>query len=247
MATTTTNLGLTKPDETDFYDINIFNENADRIDEAMGGKADRTHKHDVEDINGTLPIEKGGTGGTTVESAQSKLGILTADEIANLYVWKKYPGEPGKSTEEETTDIVLTSKTSIYGSAYTAVYYADEYTFDGDTFALTSATYVGFGTNNTDSTVLSKLEAVKGKYVGLEKSSGLTKIYFIPASATISKRTTSVGTLSTYRMIVDSGNKIKSNSAYLTYVTGDYKTKYPSSGKNSLDGYWYVYHKQMGE
>lgn len=33
MATTTTNLGLKKPEQTDFYDVSIFNENMDAIDE----------------------------------------------------------------------------------------------------------------------------------------------------------------------------------------------------------------------
>ena len=36
MATQTTNLGLTKPDEAEGYDVNVFNNNADIVDGAVG-------------------------------------------------------------------------------------------------------------------------------------------------------------------------------------------------------------------
>ena len=39
MSTSTTNLGLTKPDGTELYDIEVFNENADKIDAFAGGLA----------------------------------------------------------------------------------------------------------------------------------------------------------------------------------------------------------------
>jgi hypothetical protein len=39
MATTTPNLGLTKPATTDYYDIGIHNANMDKIDTAVNGKA----------------------------------------------------------------------------------------------------------------------------------------------------------------------------------------------------------------
>ncbi|WP_310602549.1 hypothetical protein [Anaerosporobacter sp.] len=42
MATQTSNLQLTKPESTDFYDISVQNENMDRIDEVIAGKADKT-------------------------------------------------------------------------------------------------------------------------------------------------------------------------------------------------------------
>ena len=35
MAQETTNYKLVKPDETEFYDINVFNQNADKIDKAI--------------------------------------------------------------------------------------------------------------------------------------------------------------------------------------------------------------------
>lgn len=36
MSTTTTNLGLTKPDETEYADVDVLNDNADIIDQAVG-------------------------------------------------------------------------------------------------------------------------------------------------------------------------------------------------------------------
>jgi hypothetical protein len=39
MATTTPNLGLTKPATTDYYDIGIHNANMDKLDTAVNGKA----------------------------------------------------------------------------------------------------------------------------------------------------------------------------------------------------------------
>lgn len=41
MATYTTNLNLEKPAPTDYVDIAVFNENADKIDTAVAGKANK--------------------------------------------------------------------------------------------------------------------------------------------------------------------------------------------------------------
>lgn len=241
MATTTTNLGLKKPEQTDFYDIDIINENMDIIDEKMQGKAENSHKHDFEDISGTLPISNGGTGQTSAAGARASLGILTANEIANLYVYKKYPGEPGEKTETEESDVILTSKTTVYGSAYSELYYANDYAFDGETFTLTSPTRIGFNSSVTDSTVLERLAVVKGKYVA-KKESGASEIFLIPASATISKKSVAMSA----QMIADSATKIISNSMNLKYAASKTKS-YPENGKYSSDGYWYVYHKILGE
>lgn len=45
MATETTNYKLVKPDETEFYDINVFNANADKIDNA------------IKDMEGKIPTD----------------------------------------------------------------------------------------------------------------------------------------------------------------------------------------------
>lgn len=58
MAKQTSNLGLTKPDVNEFYDVQVYNENLDKIDEELGG---------------TLPISKGGTGATSAAAARSNI------------------------------------------------------------------------------------------------------------------------------------------------------------------------------
>lgn len=56
MATETTNLKLSKPEATDFYDIAVQNENMDKIDEAITGKANKT---DIPNIPSSLPANGG--------------------------------------------------------------------------------------------------------------------------------------------------------------------------------------------
>jgi hypothetical protein len=60
MATQTSNFGFTKPDVNEFYDVNVQNENWDKLDEQLGG---------------TLPISKGGTGASNSSQARANLGI----------------------------------------------------------------------------------------------------------------------------------------------------------------------------
>lgn len=45
MASTTTNLGLTKPAGTEKPDISVINDNMDKIDTAVEGKSPKNHTH----------------------------------------------------------------------------------------------------------------------------------------------------------------------------------------------------------
>lgn len=103
MSTTTTNLGLIKPELTDSADITAYNGNWDKIDEKLGnvdshaqsksnphgvtpdqiGAAPSTHNHSASEINSgtlnsnrlpTVPLTKGGTGATTATQALANLG-----------------------------------------------------------------------------------------------------------------------------------------------------------------------------
>ena len=74
MASYTPNYNLKKPAQDDFFDVDDFNENSDKIDTALNNKADKN----LSNITGTLPISKGGTGATTASNALSNLGIDTA-------------------------------------------------------------------------------------------------------------------------------------------------------------------------
>ena len=69
MPNLTENYGLKKPLSEEFYDVNIQNENMDIIDEAL-----TKHTHTVDNISGTLPISKGGTGSTSATAALANLG-----------------------------------------------------------------------------------------------------------------------------------------------------------------------------
>lgn len=46
MATQTTNYKLTKPTQDEYYNVQVFNDNADKIDAALNNKAEGTHNHD---------------------------------------------------------------------------------------------------------------------------------------------------------------------------------------------------------
>lgn len=75
MADYTENYNLKKPDDTNFYNIQDFNGNADIIDAALNDKLEK----DFSNISsGTIPITNGGTGATTATQALSNLGITTA-------------------------------------------------------------------------------------------------------------------------------------------------------------------------
>lgn len=75
MATKTTNYGFTKPDDDDFYDIQLENRNWDKADEKMKQVEDglnNINKITLEDLNGLSDI-----GGEQVEPE----GVITDAEI----------------------------------------------------------------------------------------------------------------------------------------------------------------------
>lgn len=73
MADYTENYNLKKPDRTDFYSVQDFNDNADIIDTALNDKLNK----DFSNVSsGAVPIANGGTGATTAADALSNLGAL---------------------------------------------------------------------------------------------------------------------------------------------------------------------------
>lgn len=68
MATKTVNYSLTKPAQTDYYDVDVFNKNMDIIDAELKANAGHTHALSSNSITGILPITKGGTGNTSVDT-----------------------------------------------------------------------------------------------------------------------------------------------------------------------------------
>ena len=98
----TTNYGLKKPETTDLYDIEDFNDNADVVDaklkELEDNKAENEHSHDVSDINNfpsSMPpsshtqaastITAGTLGGAVVANA-SAVAALETSQIRNISV-----------------------------------------------------------------------------------------------------------------------------------------------------------------
>jgi hypothetical protein len=87
MSTRTTNYNLTKPDQTDYYDVDVNNMNMDIIDfelksnkDLANSKSSLSHIHALnsDKINGILPVTKGGTGANTVGGARTALGLGAA-------------------------------------------------------------------------------------------------------------------------------------------------------------------------
>lgn len=64
MANQTLNFGFTKPEINDVYDVNVQNENWDKLDEELGG---------------TVPITRGGTGSTSATAALANLGAAKSN------------------------------------------------------------------------------------------------------------------------------------------------------------------------
>lgn len=81
-----TKYGLKYPGGEDYYNVEDFNknfstvaDNLDKVDSLAKGKANASHTHKAEDvITGVLPVNRGGTGGTTASTARKNLELGTA-------------------------------------------------------------------------------------------------------------------------------------------------------------------------
>ena len=187
---------------------------------------------DASNINGVVPISKGGTDATTVVGAQENLGILTPDEIVNLYVWKKYA-----YTKTKVTNQTISLK-NINTNDYDITYASEITIADGMVSLVDKQKITVTGVDD------SNLDSIKGKYV-----SYVGAIYLISESATFSTVSTGTSTALVINLRVSSATKIVANTistTHLEYVASKESDTYPSNGEHT-DGYWYVYHKQLGE
>lgn len=75
MAGYTENYNLKKPDRTDFYSVQDFNDNADIIDAALDDKLNKDFSNISSGAGGAVPIANGGTGATTAAQALINLGV----------------------------------------------------------------------------------------------------------------------------------------------------------------------------
>lgn len=106
MAKQTSNFGFTKPDVNEFYDVETQNKNWDIVDEQLGG---------------TLPISKGGTGATSAAAARSNIqaaknvhkhnasdidsGTLSSDRFPTIPITKGGTGAADSSKARENLGI----------------------------------------------------------------------------------------------------------------------------------------------
>lgn len=90
MATETTNYKLIKPEQTDYYDVDVFNDNADIVDTALAGKANTTHTHTKNQITDfptslknptALTINLNGTTQSTYDGSAAKTVTVTPSSI----------------------------------------------------------------------------------------------------------------------------------------------------------------------
>lgn len=79
----TNNLNLKKPEQTEFYNVDDFNENADKLDEAINGLNTRV-----------TPIKIGGTGANNAADACKNLGIVDMIYPVGSLYWSKKPTNP---------------------------------------------------------------------------------------------------------------------------------------------------------
>ena len=106
----TDNLNLKKPEQTEFYNVDDFNDNADKLDEAINGLNTRV-----------TPIENGGTGATTAGDACKNLGIFDMIYPVGSLYWTKNPTNPeklfgGKWTQIKDKFILAAGDTYAAGS-----------------------------------------------------------------------------------------------------------------------------------
>ena len=208
--------------------------------------AKSTHYHSASDINkGTLSLLRGGTGGTTAAEARKNLDAaktdhahtlkditdaLSADDIVNLYIWRKYEKNP-LYTETEVSNQAL----SVLFTGTYEIKYSSEITISDGAVSLSSAQTIKV-TGPDDATI----DIIRGKYVEYAYT-----IYLIPND---SHFTVGVdGTLCT--LITSTAGKITANAeigALLSYASSTHNDTYPDKGEHT-DGYWYEYHKQLGE
>jgi hypothetical protein len=128
MANKTTNYGLTKPLPEDFYDINVQNENMDKIDAELKKKYDRNNKPSASDI-GAAPVGFGlGAAATSISGTDlldtlktGKSGWFRGNDVTNA---------PTKSTSDwyyfnviaDSADYSCVFAYSYNGTMYRAFY-----------------------------------------------------------------------------------------------------------------------------
>lgn len=157
-------------------------------------------------------------------------------DLLNLHIWKKYDHEP----IYKKTDVTEAS-VSLYLNGSYSITYADSFAVSDGSVSLVDSQELTIDGVSVDNEALS---AILGKYVSFGGS-----IYYIDPLATFkTKPTGSVGsTGTTTNLYATKGAKIEAGIPDpVGYVASESKNAYPDSGEHT-DGYWYEYHKQLGD
>lgn len=188
-------------------------------------------------VTGTLPIANGGTGATTAADVRTNLEVASIAELPNLYIWKVYTSEPGGGyTLENATTLDLGSSN---GQNSTTTYeYANAIsTDDQGNIVFVKDGSVSIAYNN-----MSGVETLRGKYI--KYFSG--NYYYCQESVEATQYTKDNNGETWYGVKLNNVQKVKAKtSTFKQYVASKSKSTYPTNG--SSGGYWYKYHKQLGE
>lgn len=124
MATYTENYNLEKPAQSDLYNVDVFNENADKVDEALGDKAEN---------QSLAPIESSATASRNYSVGQQFVynGLLYEATAAIASGGTITPGSNcARTTVAEELSALNDSLTNFMSVRYQANNAATSYTFD---------------------------------------------------------------------------------------------------------------------
>lgn len=149
-------------------------------------------------------------------------------DLINLHIWKKYTANP---TMTETTKTGVDNTSVVNASAN--LEYADEISVVDGVISLVNPKTV-------QATSADALEtAILGKYIYAPRQSAYC---FVPENATAGARTV----LSTNTYYVSPLVVLAAGGEKVGLIADPSRDAYPDNGEHT-DGFWYEYHKQLGE
>lgn len=171
-----------------------------------------------------------------------EVGLVPLEDIPNLYVWKRYNGKPSNEyAEKEMTNVEFKVATTFlnHTTSYD-LYYGSSFTVDEENGKFVLSTD-GYATNSA-ATLKEKI----GQYPYIRHSSDYDYLYHVPSDAEISERTeTAVNGGSIKYITISKATKLMITELY-GYKASKESDAYPANGEHT-DGFWYIYHKQLGE
>ena len=154
-------------------------------------------------------------------------------DLLNLHVWKKFTGNPGV-TETEKTDVIVSKSGGSDGGTHDTVDYADEIEVKDGVISLVNPSTIA------TASVAQLEDNTLGKYIYVHYGNAF---YFIPSDATVSQTGASAyGIFLQY----SAASLLTVEGEMVGYVAAADSSAYPTSGEHT-DGYWYEYHKRLGE